>query len=275
LITDPSLGTARPNLGDILERLALIVILLVVAYLAGKTAFGRVVDWTLANSPDTTPLFSGWTNGVISELLPVGVLLFIRHQKRHGRAPGLLAWSALLGSFAFSLTAQLAQAVPSVGGWTVAAVPSVAFGVLSKMVVSMRPAQPARDSPNVVGELAADAAPAAVQVANWEERRPPARVSNPETASPNAPELKAQPEPEPDKPSEPKPQAPLPNRVRARSLTSAVQVEMAVQELGPTAMPASIAARAGVSESTARRHMPKRVPSETAGVADHLVPAPV
>jgi len=43
-------------------------------------------------------------NGVISELLPIGVLLFIRYQKRQGRRPGALAWTALVGAHAYSLT---------------------------------------------------------------------------------------------------------------------------------------------------------------------------
>lgn len=95
-------------------------------------------------------------NGVISELLPIGVLLFIRYQKRQGRRPGALAWTALVGAHAYSLTVQLAQAVPTVGGWIVAAALSVAFMILSKMVVLMRPTQQPRESPGSDSEPAAN-----------------------------------------------------------------------------------------------------------------------
>ncbi|NYF54682.1 hypothetical protein [Micromonospora purpureochromogenes] len=41
-------------------------------------------------------------------------------------------------------------------------------------------------------------------------------------------------------------------------LTNAAKVEAAPIELGPDAKPAQIGAKAGVSESTARRYMPKK-----------------
>lgn len=226
LIDNSSSRPARPTLADRLERAALILVLVVVAFLAGKVAFGRVVDWTMANSPEAAPDNAGWTNGVISELLPIGVLLFIRYQKRQGRRPGTLAWTALVGACAFSLTAQLAQAVPSVGGWIVAAAPSVAFMVLSKMVVSMRPAQPATARPTI--------------------------STPPPTSGPGP--LQSAPVPQSIRSRTP--------RVRPKSLTSQAQVRAAFAALGPDATAAQVAARANVSESTARRYLSRPLPPQ-------------
>lgn len=50
----------------------------------------------MANSPGGTPRNAGWTNGVI-ELLPIGALLDIRHQKRHGKRRPSRQWSTLVG----------------------------------------------------------------------------------------------------------------------------------------------------------------------------------
>lgn len=264
MIDNPSPAPAEPSRAERLERAALILILVAVATLAGKVAFFRVVDWTMANSPDATPRNAAWTNGVISELLPIGALLYIRHQKRHGRTPGILAWSALVGAFLFSLTAQLAQAQPSVFGWVVAAMPSAAFMVLSKMVVSMRPAQSIGELSAGKGEVVATIAePTAVKGSQPEgsgmaETEPEPRAQpgvdvTPESASDPQPDVVPNSEPEAPVKSEPR----RPHRVRACSLTSAAKVEKAAKELGSSAMPAAVAARAGVSESTARRYMPK------------------
>ncbi|MFG1602805.1 hypothetical protein [Actinoplanes sp. NPDC049265] len=236
-----------------LERAALILILAVVAVLAGKVAFGRVVDWTMANSPDAMPRSAGWTNGVISELLPIGVLLFIRHQKRQGRAPGALAWIALVGAFLFSLTAQLAQAESNVFGWIVAAMPSAAFMVLSKMVVSMRPAQPTPALETIVGEHHPKVAPVVE----------PSVSSEPEPEEWRSPALEREPEPingpqtEPEWQVAPESKPHLPRRVHPRSLTSRTAVEAAAKELGSHASVTAVAAHAQVSESTARRYMPR------------------
>ena len=142
---------------------------------------------------------------------------------------------------------------PSVGGWIVAALPPVAFMVLSKMVVSMRPAQQPNELPESESEAANGALPVAALPA----------VEEPETDTVPQPETRAEPEPQPEPSTSgeelPKPRRP--HRVRARSLTSAAKVEKAAKELGVEATPAEIAARAGVSESTARRHMPGRVAS--------------
>lgn len=246
MINNPSPRPAKPSRADRLERATLVLILLAVATLAGKVAFFRVVDWTMANSPEATPRNAGWTNGVITELLPIGALLYIRHQKRHGRTPGLLAWSVLGGAFLFSLTAQLARAEPSVFGWVVAAMPSAAFMVLSKMVVSMRPTQQANEFPT--GDGKALTVPTSVKESPmaeaWERKALSASEVTPEPAS----EAKSEPAPH------------RPQRVRAHSLTSAAKVQKAAKELGPGAMAATVAARAGVSESTARRYMPKGRP---------------
>jgi hypothetical protein len=241
------------------ERATLFVILAAVAFLAGKVAFGRVVDWTMANSPDATPRYAGWTNGVISELLPIGVLLFIRHQKRHGRTPGALAWSALVGAVLFSLIAQLAQAVPSVGGWIVAALPSVAFAVLGKLVVSMRPEQQPNESPEVrIKASVVSDRPTETPACGGLEEIPapqPELTSAPELA--REPEPATSPEPQPEAQAGPTPRDPRQHRVHPRSLTSRAAVEKAAKELGSMASTTAVAARAKVSESTARRYMPR------------------
>ncbi|GIE94059.1 hypothetical protein [Paractinoplanes rishiriensis] len=244
--------TTEPGLADRLERVALFLILGAVAILAGKVAFFRVVGWTMENSPDETPYEAGWTNGIITELLPIGALLYIRHQKRHGRKPGSLAWSALLGGFLFSLVAQLAQAEPTAFGWIVAGLPSAAFMALSKLVVSMRPAQHAVEVSAANSQTGAVIAPVVTA--------PVAEAAEPDGSRTR----KTKPEPSPmpatrhaaatSKSSEPS--AAARRRSLPATLTRKDQVVAAAKALGPGASVEAIASKAGVSVSTVRRHLP-------------------
>ena len=49
--------------------------------------------------------------------------------------------AVLIAAAVLSLTAQVAQATPSLTGWLVAAVPALAFLALTKLVLSRTPAQ--------------------------------------------------------------------------------------------------------------------------------------
>ena len=230
-----------------LERAALVLIVSAVGLLAGRASFSHVVQWSMENLPPRTPISYGYTNAAISELLPVGVLLFVRYRRRRGHLPGMLAWTALIAAGLFSLTAQLAVAVPTVSGWLVAAVPTLAFMALTKLVLSMRPIE------QLDGSVAADSNVVTDDLSPSVESPLP---EEPTTAKAYQVQPNPQPAPNPAVTAPPVIETGRPHRVRARSLTSAAKVDKAAKELGPEAMPAAVAARAGVSESTARRYMP-------------------
>jgi hypothetical protein len=234
------------------ERVVLVLIVVVVGALAGRASFSHVVQWSIANMPPGTDLSYGYTNAAVSELLPVGIVLFVRYRRRQGGNPGRLAWSMLIAAGLFSLTAQLAVAVPSASGWLVAAVPTLAFIALTKLLLSMKPvraAEPCEAKPVKIAErpkgtlTALDAHVAPVKPTPREDERAAARLR---LAPPVRPKVDA---------------APATRRVTAKSLTNAAKVTAAVTELGADAKPAQVAVKAGVSESTARRHMAKEAPS--------------
>ncbi|RBQ07141.1 hypothetical protein DQE82_19695 [Micromonospora sp. LHW51205] len=123
-----------------------VLILLAIGTMAGAAAFTHVHDLTVAHGQ---PDWIGWANAVAVELMAIYLGLELRARRRAGRPVGLVA--VLLVAFALlSLAAQVAEAEPSVWGWIVAAVPSLAFLALVKVVLSSAPAlAPEPDQPPV------------------------------------------------------------------------------------------------------------------------------
>jgi len=123
-----------------------LLILLAIGTMAGAAAFTHVHDLTVAHGQ---PDWIGWANAVAVELMAIYLGLEIRARRRAGRPVGLVG--VLLVAFALlSLAAQVAEAEPSVWGWIVAAVPSLAFLALVKVVLSSAPAE--REAPSIEPE---------------------------------------------------------------------------------------------------------------------------
>ncbi|MDG4791038.1 DUF2637 domain-containing protein [Micromonospora sp. WMMD1102] len=119
-----------------LEAAARLLILLAIGGMAGAAAFTHVHDLTVAHGQ---PDWIGWANAVAVELMAIYLGLEIRARRRAGRPVGFVA-VLLVGFAILSLAAQVAEAEPSVWGWIVAAVPSLAFLALVKVVLSSAPA---------------------------------------------------------------------------------------------------------------------------------------
>ncbi|SBT51639.1 DUF2637 domain-containing protein [Micromonospora narathiwatensis] len=126
------------------ESGARLLILLAVGIMAGAAAFTHVHDLTVAHGQ---PDWIGWANAVAVELMAIYLGLEIRARRRAGRPVGLVG--VLLVAFALlSLAAQVAEAEPSIWGWIVAAVPSLAFLALVKVVLSSASATPPAPEPS-------------------------------------------------------------------------------------------------------------------------------
>ncbi|WP_405105794.1 DUF2637 domain-containing protein [Micromonospora sp. NBC_01405] len=126
------------------ESAVRLVILLAIGTMAGAAAFTHVHDLSVAHGQ---PNWIGWANAVAVELMAIYLGLELRARRRTRRPVGLVA--SLLVAFALlSLAAQVAEAEPSVWGWTVAAVPSLAFLALVKVVLSNTPATPPTPEPD-------------------------------------------------------------------------------------------------------------------------------
>lgn len=121
------------------ESAVRLVILLVIGGMAGAAAFTHVHDLSVAHGQ---PDWIGWANAVAIELMAIFLGLELRARRRAGRPVGLVA-SFLVAFALLSLAAQVAEAEPSVWGWIVAAVPSLAFLALVKVVLSSAPVTPA------------------------------------------------------------------------------------------------------------------------------------
>jgi hypothetical protein len=212
---------------DRTERLVLIAALAIVCGLAGWVSVTHVYYWTMDNSPERAGLSVGVTNAAISEIGQLICLLVLRHHRRAGRSirGPLLGMAVCAG---FSLTAQLAIAVPTPFGWLASAAPPIAFLGLTKLGLSIRPT----DQPSTR----------------------PSTDAQPSFRSTTAPAPRGIAEPQDDGSK-----APAPNPRRKRNspqlLTSAVKVKAAASKLPPGASAEAVALKAGVSVSTARRYM--------------------
>ncbi len=155
-----------------IENTVQIIILLAIGAMAGAASFTHVHDWTMHNVPAGTGGWFGWANAVISELTPTAAGIEIRRRKRQHR-PIAYPMTVLAAAAVLSLTAQVAQAKPSVTGWLVAAVPALAFLALTKLVLSSPATQ--REPDTTAGEQPGQPAPEP--------------VTEPATAEPIPPEL--------------------------------------------------------------------------------------
>jgi hypothetical protein len=176
----------------------------------------------------------GYTNAAISELIPVAALIVYRMCRRHDRSTKLAVF-LIIAAGALSLSAQLAVAKSSPSGWVVSAAPMAAFMLLTKLVLALlAPANepsPAPAVPRLVTKPVAKTEPAT--------KRPPARPSA--SAASGTP-----------------PGSAVGSRgALPPSLTARSKVVAAVATLGADAPIADIASKAGVSVSTARRHLPR------------------
>ncbi|WJK33328.1 DUF2637 domain-containing protein [Solwaraspora sp. WMMA2065] len=134
------------------ETVLRLVILLAIGSMAGAAAFTHVHDLSVAHGQ---PHWIGWANAVAVELMAIYLGLEIRARRRTGRPVGFVA-VLLVGFALLSLAAQVAEAEPSVWGWIVAAVPSLAFLALVKVVLSSAPAVPAGPSASTTAANTAD-----------------------------------------------------------------------------------------------------------------------
>ncbi|BCJ26876.1 DUF2637 domain-containing protein [Actinocatenispora sera] len=142
--------------------------------MAGAASFTHMHDWTMANVPAGTGDWFGWANAMASELTPTVAVLDVRRRRRNGTSVRFPT-AVLVASVGLSLAAQFARATPSVSGWLLAAVPAVAFIVLTKMVL----AGPSRTTePEPLQDNESDPTPATVD----------ADASTLPTDAPSAPE---------------------------------------------------------------------------------------
>src|SRR6516225_10694718 len=70
------------------ETIGQVLILLLIAGMAGAASFTHVHDWTMHNAPPGTGTWFGWANAVISELTPTAAGIDIRRRKRHHQPIG-------------------------------------------------------------------------------------------------------------------------------------------------------------------------------------------
>jgi hypothetical protein len=167
------------------ERLVQVLILIVIAAMAGAASFTHVHDWTMHNAPAGTGSWFGWANAIISELTPTAAGIEIRRRKRTQQPVGY-PMAILIAAAILSLSAQVSQATPTIGGWISSAVPALAFLALTKLVLSSPRAAsseetecaPTASNPNALTQTAA-AAPAAAMTTGDSTAPPAPPAGNP------------------------------------------------------------------------------------------------
>jgi hypothetical protein len=147
-----------------LEGVVQVLILIAVAGMAGAASFTHVHNWTMHNAPPGTGSWFGWANAVISELTPTAAGIEIRRRRRndpHARIAYPMA--ILIAAAVLSLSAQVAEARPTIGGWISSAVPALAFLALTKLVLSRSGHAPVKEDPECAQPAPAKDAPNQVQ----------------------------------------------------------------------------------------------------------------
>ncbi|WP_446218817.1 DUF2637 domain-containing protein [Micromonospora sp. IBHARD004] len=201
-----------------------------VAAVAGSASYVHIRD--VATNAGEHPGVAAVLPLAIDGLILVATLAML-DDKRHQRRPRLSARVALVFGILATLAANVASAEATVTARLVAAVPAVSFLLAVEVLARSGKPLPVDE---VAGELiTSDRSPEPEPVDPWQYAEP----VTPPTTSAGA-EVDAK---------------PAAKRTRPRSLTSAQKVARAAAKL-PAGTVAQIAAKAGVSESTARRYLP-------------------
>jgi hypothetical protein len=171
------------------EAIVQITILLFMGGMAGAASFVHIHDLTVQHGQ---PSWIGWANAVVIELMSIVAGLDIRRRTRASQPAGYVL-GVLLAAAGVSLAAQVAEAEPSIWGWTVAALPALGLLAVVKIVlsrtgtsadrdpslVSVQPDPPDRTA--ATGRTADQRHPAAIPVRT---EHPRARHSPPLTGHP-------------------------------------------------------------------------------------------
>ena len=96
------------------ENVVQVVVLLATGGMAAAASFTHMHDWTMANAPAGTGDWFGWTNAVVSDLIPMAAALEVRRRRRAGQPTGY-PLAVLVGFALLSLAAQVACAKSSAG----------------------------------------------------------------------------------------------------------------------------------------------------------------
>jgi hypothetical protein len=117
------------------EVIVQVLILLLVAGMAGAASFTHVHDWTMRHVPPGTGSWFGWANAVITELVPLACGLEVRRRK-HANCSATYPMVILITDGAVSLTIQLSDAIHDLAGSLAVALPALAFLALTKLILS-------------------------------------------------------------------------------------------------------------------------------------------
>ena len=165
------------------ETIAQVLILLLIAGMAGAASFTHVHDWTMRNAPPGTGSWFGWANAVISDLTPTAAGIDIRRRKRHHQPIGYPI-TVLIAAAILSLAAQVAQARPTLAGWISSAVPALAFLALTKLALGRTTTTPNGEPPCATATIpTATSAPTAENTTPTPTAAPAAVTPAPDTVS--------------------------------------------------------------------------------------------
>jgi hypothetical protein len=119
------------------EGFVQVLILILVASMAGAASFTHVHDWTMRNVPAGTGSWLGWANAVITELVPAAAGIEIRRRKRQNpQRPVVYPMAILVIDAGVSVAVQLSDAIHTLAGGVAFALPALAFLALTKLVLS-------------------------------------------------------------------------------------------------------------------------------------------
>ena len=134
-----------------LERVAQIVIMLIIGTAAGAGSFSHVHDVAAAHGQAG---WLAWSDAVVLELMSIAAGLELRHRKRV-HAPVALPAAVMATAVAVSLGAQVVDAERSPIGWIAAAIPALGFLTMVKIAL----AQPGTTPPHTPASQPPSASP--------------------------------------------------------------------------------------------------------------------
>ncbi|MFD4677009.1 DUF2637 domain-containing protein [Lentzea sp. NPDC058450] len=118
------------------EERAHVGIAVVVGAIGGAVGFKHSHDWAIENGQES---WIAWAVAVVIECMAIVAGLELK--RRRGGFPLLV----LVGAFLLQMSAQVANARPTVAGWIIAATPALGFLCIVKMLLTRLSEQPAAE----------------------------------------------------------------------------------------------------------------------------------
>ncbi|NIH88250.1 DUF2637 domain-containing protein [Amycolatopsis granulosa] len=143
----------RRSLVDVIRVLVTVVL----GGIGGAAGFTHTHDWAVHHGQTG---WLAWADAVVIEGIAIVAGFEVRRDHQHGKTKLLtFPMTVLVAGFGIQMTAQVALAEPTPGGWLLAAMPALGFLVVVKLLLRRAPTRPQTSPAPAQATATATAAP--------------------------------------------------------------------------------------------------------------------